>query len=171
MRTLCGCQWHEYEHRGGTGIAPTSRALNRAFALDMAPLAVIFLSEDDVEGASPAGAFADNGGLFVSCWASSWAKRSSRTASSWGTGVTLAAGDALGFFNLPMAKNGGLGGERCGLSNADGRRSRLVIRATRPNTEESASLGPGGLGRGLALLMDVRCVGRCGAPLRSRRLD
>ena len=84
--------------------------MNRAFALDIAPFIVIFLSEDEVEGAAlvaPPSAFPGGGGLFVS-WASSWAKRSSRMASSGVFWVAaLAAGDALDFFNFPI-KNGGM---------------------------------------------------------------
>ncbi len=95
---------------------PTSRTLNRAFALDIAPFIVIFLSVDEVEWVTLPGAFPD-GGLFVSC-ASSWAKRSSRMASSCGVGVVLVAGDALDFFNFPI-KSGGMSS---GLSDGPGRR-------------------------------------------------
>jgi hypothetical protein len=100
-------------------IAPTSRTLNRAFALDIAPFIVIFLSEDEVERVAPVAlpsAFPGRG-LFVS-WASSWAKRSSRIPSSCVIGVALAAGDALDFFNFPI-KNGGMCSR---LSDGPGRR-------------------------------------------------
>ena len=94
---------------------PTSRTLNRALALDIAPFIVIFLSEDEVEGPARPGVFpaaVAGGGLLLfvpSSWASSWAKRSSRMVSSCRVGVEVevalalvAAGDALDFFNFPI---------------------------------------------------------------------
>lgn len=114
----------------------------------MAPFIVNFLSEDDVEGAALLGVFRA-GDLFVSWgWASSWAKRSSRMASSCGVGVgVLVAGDALDFFNFPI-KDGGLRGRRSGLSNVPGRRSGLVVvRVVKPNNiAVKLSLEPRGRG-------------------------
>jgi len=157
-------------------IGLTSRALNRAFALDIAPFIVIFLSADDVEGLAPLlGAFPRDGGLLVSLsCTSSWAKRSSRTASSCsGAGVAVAVavavaattaaavavGDAFDFFNFPI-KAGGGGGGGGGLRVRDdgggrllrnvvaGRRSRrLVSLAVRPNRiAENAKLVPSAFG-------------------------